>query len=186
MSAAAVAAEEESGSDRLWEVVGGVDTGGIVVRTDQPLASQKLDERLATGALVRELTLDAGRLQYRLLDGSGPPTGWVSLRISSKALLVERRPSAGRQSPDTAGCEGACSASSSSSATSSAPASAVRRGGAAERCAEGEDDETALGSLGSTGSGPASSEAPDIDRPSSGGSSGSSGSSSSSSGSAGA
>eukprot|EP00444_Apocalathium_aciculiferum_P010804 CAMPEP_0183461290 /NCGR_PEP_ID=MMETSP0370-20130417/139369_1 /TAXON_ID=268820 /ORGANISM="Peridinium aciculiferum, Strain PAER-2" /LENGTH=212 /DNA_ID=CAMNT_0025653245 /DNA_START=38 /DNA_END=673 /DNA_ORIENTATION=+ len=167
MSTAAVAAEEESGSDRLWEVVGGVDTGGIVVRTDRPLASQKLDERLATGALVRELTLDAGRLQYRLLDGSGPPTGWVSLRISSKALLVERMPSAGRQSPDTAGCEGACSASSSSSASSSAPASAGRRGGAAERCAEGsgQDDETALGSLGSTGSGPTSSEAPDVAGP---------------------
>lgn len=73
----------------MWEVVGGADKGGILVREDRRLGSRMLEERLSTGALVLELALDAGRLKYSLLEGGGPSTGWVSIRVADKPLLVE-------------------------------------------------------------------------------------------------
>lgn len=74
---------------REWEVIGGGDKGGIVVRTGQDLTTEAASERLATGARVRELALIGERLLYEKLEGSGPPTGWVSLKFQEKALLVE-------------------------------------------------------------------------------------------------
>lgn len=71
-----------------WEVVGGADRGGILVRAGQDLASAKLPERLSTGARIRQVALEGERLRYERLEGSGPREGWVSVRISDKELLV--------------------------------------------------------------------------------------------------
>jgi len=57
------------------------------VRQGQELKSPQLDKRLETGAIVEELRLAGERLHYRLLRGQGPPEGWVSLKVSGKALL---------------------------------------------------------------------------------------------------
>lgn len=73
-----------------WEVVGGVDKGGILVRGGQALSSPALADRLSTGAIVEELALDGDRLNYRLKRGTGPEQGWVSIRISGKELLVRK------------------------------------------------------------------------------------------------
>mmetsp|Transcript_95623 Transcript_95623/g.214081 ORF Transcript_95623/g.214081 Transcript_95623/m.214081 type:complete len:727 (+) Transcript_95623:113-2293(+) len=74
---------------RLWEVVGGGDKGGIVVRTGLDTASPFLGERLTTGALVQELSLQGLRLNYRRLTGGGPAEGWVSVKLDTgKELLV--------------------------------------------------------------------------------------------------
>mmetsp|Transcript_144349 Transcript_144349/g.462430 ORF Transcript_144349/g.462430 Transcript_144349/m.462430 type:complete len:568 (-) Transcript_144349:94-1797(-) len=75
---------------QVWEVVGGADKGGILVRDGQATSSAQLEERLASGALVEELELKGDRLQYRRLSGTGPETGWVSLQITGKTLLVGR------------------------------------------------------------------------------------------------
>lgn len=79
---------------QAWEVVGGKDKGGIVVRTGQSLTSSQSPDRLSTGAIVKELALDGERLHYELVSGSGPSEGWVSLRLKAsgevKDLLVRR------------------------------------------------------------------------------------------------
>ncbi|CAE8588427.1 unnamed protein product [Polarella glacialis] len=73
-----------------WVVVGGVDKGGILVRVGQELGSKAVADRLTTGSEVEQLDLAGDRLRYRLLSGSGPQEGWVSLRISGKDLLVQK------------------------------------------------------------------------------------------------
>jgi len=73
-----------------WEVVGGLDKGGILVREGQALGSKATSDRLATGAVVEELQLVGDRLNYELVIGSGPKRGWVSVKISGKDLLVKQ------------------------------------------------------------------------------------------------
>jgi peptide-methionine (R)-S-oxide reductase len=46
--------------------------------------------RLATGSLVREEQLVGHRLHFKRLSGSGPASGWVSVRLGEKELLVAR------------------------------------------------------------------------------------------------
>jgi len=74
---------------QLWEVVGGVASGGILVREGQDITSPKASERLSTGAIVKEVTLEGERLQYLLLSGTGPTTGWVGTALNAKQLLVK-------------------------------------------------------------------------------------------------
>jgi len=74
---------------RMWDVVGGAEKGGIVVRIGQELESPQAPDRLATGARVRELELVGERLFYDKLTGAGPQTGWVSLKFKDTALLSE-------------------------------------------------------------------------------------------------
>jgi len=71
-----------------WKVVGGADKGGILVREGQDLKSPAAGDRLATGAVVEQLELVGERLNYRLVEGTGPASGWVSLRLTGKELLV--------------------------------------------------------------------------------------------------
>ncbi|CAJ1402458.1 unnamed protein product [Effrenium voratum] len=71
----------------MWEVTGGSDKGGILVREGQALSSKACDDRLSTGAKVKELQLASDRLRYELVSGTGPKTGWVSTKISGKELL---------------------------------------------------------------------------------------------------
>eukprot|EP00747_Dinoflagellata_sp_TGD_P209918 gnl/TRDRNA2_/TRDRNA2_83282_c0_seq1.p1 gnl/TRDRNA2_/TRDRNA2_83282_c0~~gnl/TRDRNA2_/TRDRNA2_83282_c0_seq1.p1 ORF type:complete len:355 (+),score=72.88 gnl/TRDRNA2_/TRDRNA2_83282_c0_seq1:138-1202(+) len=77
-----------AGSSRLWQVVGGVDKGGILVRSGCDLASPQFRDRLSTGALVEEEELVGERLRFRRRSGSGPDGGWVSLKLKEKDLLV--------------------------------------------------------------------------------------------------
>jgi len=78
----------------MWEVTGGADKGGILVREGQGLSSKACDERLSTGATVKELQLVGDRLRYELITGTGPSTGWVSVKISGKELLKPQKPEA--------------------------------------------------------------------------------------------
>lgn len=73
-----------------WEVVGGADKGGILVREGQDLKSPQAPERLATGSVVDQLELIGDRLHYRLVSGGGQAEGWVSLKLSGKDLLVPK------------------------------------------------------------------------------------------------
>mmetsp|Transcript_43641 Transcript_43641/g.125984 ORF Transcript_43641/g.125984 Transcript_43641/m.125984 type:complete len:1289 (+) Transcript_43641:228-4094(+) len=79
-----------SATDRCWEVVGGEDKGGILVRAGLDLAMAKLDQRLSTGSFVRELAVFDERLHYQRITGTGPDSGWVSIRLNHKELLLYR------------------------------------------------------------------------------------------------
>ncbi|CAK9115108.1 unnamed protein product [Durusdinium trenchii] len=74
----------------MWEVVGGGDKGGILVRAGQGTSSEQLPERLSTGAIVEELELAGERLHYKLVTGQGPASGWVSVTLKDKALLIRK------------------------------------------------------------------------------------------------
>lgn len=76
-----------AGSLELWEVVGGRDKGGIVVRQGRDLASPQL-ERLEAGSVVAQEELVGDRLRYRLLQGAGPAGGWVSLKLKDGKPLL--------------------------------------------------------------------------------------------------
>jgi len=81
---------------KRWEIVGGGDKGGIIVREEFSTGSELLPQRLSTGAIVEEIELKGERLHYRLDGtGTGPPDGWVSIRLSGKELavpLIQMRP----------------------------------------------------------------------------------------------
>lgn len=81
-------------STTIWEVVGGADKGGILVREGQSLKSAECSQRLSTGALIEEVDLVGERLCYKLLTGTGPEVGWVSLTITGKVLVskTDKRP----------------------------------------------------------------------------------------------
>eukprot|EP00438_Fugacium_kawagutii_P017606 Skav213582 [mRNA] locus=scaffold1790:255701:256902:- [translate_table: standard] len=86
---------------QMWEIVGGADKGGIIVRLSREedlrstrldgenTKSTQLDDRLSTGALVEEIELKGDRLNYRLALGTGPQTGWVSTKLKDKDLALK-------------------------------------------------------------------------------------------------
>ena len=73
---------------QTWEIVGGSEKGGIIVREGESIKSPELSERLSTGALVEELELKGDRLHYKRLTGTGPVDGWVSTKVTGKELAV--------------------------------------------------------------------------------------------------
>jgi len=78
-----------------WEVVGGADKGGILVRKGPEVSSPAEAERLATGSIVEQVVLNGGRIHYRLVSGKGPAEGWVTTRLPDKDLLVPAPESTG-------------------------------------------------------------------------------------------
>jgi hypothetical protein len=72
-----------------WKVVGGADKGGIVVRQGKDLKSEQENDRLSTDSVIRELGLVGSRLNYTVVTGKGPHTGWVSIALSGKPLCVK-------------------------------------------------------------------------------------------------
>mmetsp|Transcript_104194 Transcript_104194/g.336043 ORF Transcript_104194/g.336043 Transcript_104194/m.336043 type:complete len:490 (-) Transcript_104194:79-1548(-) len=81
--------EPPSGTGRLWAIVGGEGTPGILVRNGKALESTELRERLAPGAQVEELELEGTRLHFRLVSGKGPDQGWISTKSKTR-ILAER------------------------------------------------------------------------------------------------
>lgn len=71
----------------MWQVVGGENTG-IMVRKGKDLKSVAEEERLKKGSIIEEVVLDGQRLQYKMVVGSGPEEGWVSLSLKGKDLVV--------------------------------------------------------------------------------------------------
>ena len=72
----------------LWEIIGGAEKGGILVRAGESTSAQQEDARLSTGALVEEVELTGDRLHYQLLEGQGPREGWVSIKLKDKELVA--------------------------------------------------------------------------------------------------
>ncbi|CAE7607267.1 Pacrg [Symbiodinium natans] len=78
-----------------WQVLGGTDTGGILVRSGRSLHSEQLADRLSCGALVCEMELVGERLRYEKLTGHGPQQGWISTKLKDKTLVARARGDAG-------------------------------------------------------------------------------------------
>jgi hypothetical protein len=72
-----------------WKVVGGADKGGILVRAGKDLSSPQESDRLSFGAIVKQIALEGDRLNFERIDGTGPSTGWVSLKLKDKDLVVK-------------------------------------------------------------------------------------------------
>mmetsp|Transcript_93824 Transcript_93824/g.201443 ORF Transcript_93824/g.201443 Transcript_93824/m.201443 type:complete len:588 (+) Transcript_93824:68-1831(+) len=73
---------------QLWEIIGGGDKGGVLVREGEGLKSKSLP-RLGTGALVEEITLNGDRLHFKLVEGEGPAEGWIAIKLPGKELAVK-------------------------------------------------------------------------------------------------
>eukprot|EP00435_Cladocopium_sp_Y103_P015782 s551_g3.t2 len=65
-----------------WRVLG----RSVLVRHGQSLNSEAAD-CLCHGAILLELDLVGERLQFKKLQGDGPETGWLSIRVKDKELL---------------------------------------------------------------------------------------------------
>jgi len=74
---------------QMWEIVGGADKGGILVREGEELKSPQTKERLSTGALVEEVELKGERLSFKRVTGTGPEVGWISIKLPGKDLAVK-------------------------------------------------------------------------------------------------
>mmetsp|Transcript_106681 Transcript_106681/g.296925 ORF Transcript_106681/g.296925 Transcript_106681/m.296925 type:complete len:527 (+) Transcript_106681:100-1680(+) len=72
-----------------WEVVGGSDSGGILVREGKELQSPP-SGRLGTGSVVMQVEAVEDRVHYYMVMGDGPPEGWVSIKTKSSVLLKQR------------------------------------------------------------------------------------------------
>lgn len=78
-------------TSNIWEVVGGSKQGGIIARAGGESSAPQLKQRLANGALVEEVEYDAktGRIRFELINGDGPQSGWATVRLHGKDLLVK-------------------------------------------------------------------------------------------------
>eukprot|EP00930_Biecheleria_cincta_P050348 TRINITY_DN354_c1_g1_i1.p1 TRINITY_DN354_c1_g1~~TRINITY_DN354_c1_g1_i1.p1 ORF type:complete len:1142 (+),score=241.95 TRINITY_DN354_c1_g1_i1:94-3519(+) len=74
---------------QLWKVVSGAEHGGVLVRKECGLTSDTEGARLAPDAVVKELGFHDGRLHYQLISGRGPATGWVTINLRGKDLLLK-------------------------------------------------------------------------------------------------
>eukprot|EP00435_Cladocopium_sp_Y103_P043207 s351_g12.t1 len=79
---------------RLWRVVGGCESAGLVVRDGRDLESGAMEERLQHGAMVEELQAPpifvvGSRLHYKKRNGEGPAMGWVSIQLAGGKRLLE-------------------------------------------------------------------------------------------------
>jgi len=88
---------------QIWEIVGGADKGGLLVREGEATASPATKDRLSTGALVEEIALNGERLNYKLLTGTGPAEGWISIKLPGKVLAekTDKKPPPPRQPKPT-------------------------------------------------------------------------------------
>eukprot|EP00413_Alexandrium_margalefii_P044244 CAMPEP_0204604062 /NCGR_PEP_ID=MMETSP0661-20131031/57628_1 /ASSEMBLY_ACC=CAM_ASM_000606 /TAXON_ID=109239 /ORGANISM="Alexandrium margalefi, Strain AMGDE01CS-322" /LENGTH=493 /DNA_ID=CAMNT_0051615187 /DNA_START=62 /DNA_END=1543 /DNA_ORIENTATION=- len=76
---------------QIWEVVGGGDTGGVIVRISRERNAPQFPERLTSGSLVMGKEIVGDRLLYDRIAGTGygPDSGWVCVRQGPKDLLIE-------------------------------------------------------------------------------------------------
>eukprot|EP00930_Biecheleria_cincta_P062664 TRINITY_DN48119_c0_g1_i1.p1 TRINITY_DN48119_c0_g1~~TRINITY_DN48119_c0_g1_i1.p1 ORF type:complete len:521 (+),score=159.50 TRINITY_DN48119_c0_g1_i1:86-1564(+) len=102
-----IEAAAASAARQRWEVVGGADRGGILVRTGLELKSPEAASRLATGSLLEELELVGERLRYRRLTGSGPLEGWISITLKDKVLACRVSASSLPEEGEVAPADGA-------------------------------------------------------------------------------
>jgi len=91
---------------QMWEIVGGADKGGVLVREGESVGSPQTAERLSTGALVEELELKGERLHFKRVTGTGPEEGWISIKLPGKDLAVRTTKKPRQPPPEKVGPNG--------------------------------------------------------------------------------
>lgn len=74
--------------DMYWIVTGSKKSNGLMVRAAAATSSKEYRQRLAVGAIVKELERIGTRMRYQQVSGDGPESGWVSLLVRDSNLLV--------------------------------------------------------------------------------------------------
>lgn len=87
---------------QIWEIIGGADKGGILVKEGESPGTKQMGERLSTGALVEEIELKGDRLHYKLLSGTGPDEGWITIKLPGKDLAIRTDKSPNVEEADVA------------------------------------------------------------------------------------
>jgi len=77
----------DGGTGQLWKITGGREKGGVVARKGHEVTSSELQARLSLHALVEELDMKGDRLHYKLISGTGPPEGWVTVRVMNQGIV---------------------------------------------------------------------------------------------------
>lgn len=67
----------------VYEVVASAEQGGAPVRENKSLTSKPLG-KLGVGAVVTEVEKAGERMKFTKVSGSGPPAGWVSVKLLAK------------------------------------------------------------------------------------------------------
>jgi len=79
----------------VWTVTGGReedgDDAGILVRTGLQLRSEILPDMLLQGSDVEEIERVENRLHYKLVSGTGPAEGWISISSGGRTLCEPGR-----------------------------------------------------------------------------------------------
>jgi len=70
---------QQSSREQLWEVVGGADRGGIIVRSGLDIQSGKLSERLSYGAVLKQEELVEELVEEHMKGVGPPPTAFDTL-----------------------------------------------------------------------------------------------------------
>mmetsp|Transcript_41747 Transcript_41747/g.73422 ORF Transcript_41747/g.73422 Transcript_41747/m.73422 type:complete len:649 (+) Transcript_41747:22-1968(+) len=81
-----------------WRIVGGKETGGLLVRDEDGI---QYDYRLPHGAVVTEQEKKGDKLKYMIMGpgyGAAPREGWISVKIKNK-VLAEPADAAGYPGP---------------------------------------------------------------------------------------
>lgn len=78
---------ESTPSEQMFEVIGGGNANGLLVRSSCELESEELADRLAVGSIVQGLRKKGHRLQYKLVEGDGPSHGWISTKLRETDLV---------------------------------------------------------------------------------------------------
>mmetsp|Transcript_59285 Transcript_59285/g.173394 ORF Transcript_59285/g.173394 Transcript_59285/m.173394 type:complete len:254 (-) Transcript_59285:112-873(-) len=76
----------EQGEGKMWLVVGGLDSGGIIVRKGEGVNTPQLG-RIAPGSRIEQIDRNDNRMHYKRIFGDGPDFGWVSIHNKGKALV---------------------------------------------------------------------------------------------------
>lgn len=76
----------------FWEVVGGSEKGGIVVRHARDAGSQVYNDRLSFGSVLEAVERKGEEIHFRRVSGSGPMGGWVSLQHRGRPMVALRMP----------------------------------------------------------------------------------------------
>merc|ERR1712187_869262 len=75
----------EAAEHKIWKCI----AEWVAVHEGKELDSTRSPERLMNGAVVWQCELDGNRLKYKLIDGTGPAEGWISIDFGKWNMMTK-------------------------------------------------------------------------------------------------